>query len=243
VSIREVSHAHETIKETLTEGWSFVREVPSFNYLLLAVVGIGFCDVVLEFRFFVTAKGTISDPVNYKNFYSLYLLVAAIVSFAVQGFLTSRIVQRIQLKNTFLIQPLMALSTSVAMIASPKVISATISSLLLKVSRNTIDEATRKAYQGLVPEERRGRVALFTDNYAPAVGMVLAAAVTGLIVYIGNRTGFGYAFYIYLGVSILAASFALWAILRMRAVYDSSMMNWRLKRRKRAVEVLKKLEF
>ena len=243
VQIREVSHIPETLKETLTEGWGFVREVPSFLYLLLAVVGIGFCDVVLEFRFFVTAKGTISDPVNYKTFYSLYLLAAGIISFAIQGFVTSRIVQRFQLKNTFLIQPLMALGTSIAMIASPEVISASISSLLLKISRNTIDEATRKAYQGLVPEERRGRVALFTDNYAPAIGMVLASAVTGLIVYIGDRTGFSYTFFIYLGVSVLAASFALWAIMRMRAVYDSSLMNWRLKRRKRAVDLLKKLEF
>jgi hypothetical protein len=42
---------------------------------------------------------------------------------------------------------------------------------------------------------------------------------------------------------MLASMFALWAIYRMRRVYDSSMFNWRLKRRQRAASVLDKLEF
>ncbi len=243
VNLRERPKQSQTLKENLSEGWSFVREVPSFSYLLMAVIVVSMCDVILEFRFFVVAKGEITDAVQYKQFYSWYLLAAAVLSFLIQSFVTSRLMQRIQLKNSFLTQPLMALTASIAMLVSPGMISATISSLLLKVSRNTVDEATRKAYQGFVPEERRGRVALFSDNYAPAIGMVLASAITGLVVYVGIQIDFGYTFYVYLGISALAALFALWAVLRLRAVYESSFMNWRLKRRKRAVEVLKNLEF
>ena len=179
VSLRERPKESQSVKENLSEGWSFVREVPSFSYLLLAVIAVSACDVILEFRFFVVAKGEITDAIRYKEFYSWYLLVAAVLSFIIQSFVTSRMMQRIQIKNSFLVQPLMAMGTTLAMFASPGVISTSISSLLLKVSRNTVDEATRKAYQGFVPEERRGRVALFTDNYAPAIGMVLASAVTG----------------------------------------------------------------
>jgi len=243
VRLRERSSEPQTVRQNLSEGWSFVREVPSFSYLLMAVIAVSVCDVMLEFRFFAAAKGEITDSARYKEFYSLYLLAAAVLSFAIQSFVTSHLMQRIQIKNSFLAQPLMALGATTAMLASPGVISASISSLLLKVSRNTVDEATRKAYQGFVPEERRGRVALFTDNYAPAIGMILASAITGLVVYAGIQTGFDYAFYIYLGISALVALFALWAVLRLRKVYESSFMNWRLKRRKRAVEVLKKLEF
>ncbi|MCB9135681.1 MAG: hypothetical protein H6636_09655 [Anaerolineales bacterium] len=240
---REQARESQTMRENLSEGWSFIREVPSFSYLLMAVIAVSACDVILEFRFFVTAKGQITDAVQYKEFYSWYLLIAAVVSFLVQSFLTSRLMQRFQLKNSFLIQPLMALGSTLAMLASPGLISASISSLLLKISRNTIDEATRKAYQGFVPEERRGRVALFTDNYAPAIGMILASAITGLIVVLGQQTFANYYFYLYLGLSALSALFALWAVILLRKVYESSFMNWRLKRRKRAVEVLKKLEF
>ena len=243
VRLRERSKESQTMAQNLSEGWSFVREVPSFTYLLLAVIVVSACDVILEFRFFVTAKAEMPDSIRYKEFYSLYLLAAAVLSFLIQSFVTGRLMQRIQIKNSFLIQPLMALSATAAMIASPGMIAASISSLLLKVSRNTVDEATRKAYQGFVPEERRGRVALFTDNYAPAMGMILASAITGLVVFIGLQTAFDDAFYVYLTISALAALLALWAVMRLRKVYESSFMNWRLKRRKRAVEVLKRLEF
>lgn len=243
IVLREQPKDSQTIRENLTEGWSFIREVPSFSYLLMAVIAVSACDVILEFRFFVVAKEEIPDAIRYKEFYSWYLLGAAVVSFLIQSFLTGRLVQKIQIKNSFLVQPLVALGTTMGMLFSSGIIAASISSLLLKISRNTVDEATRKAYQGFVPEERRGRVALFTDNYAPAVGMILASAITGGVVVLGQQTFADVYGYVYLGISTLAALFAFWAVFQLRKVYESSFMNWRLKRRKRAVEVLKKLEF
>jgi ATP/ADP translocase len=243
VKIRELDAGEETVKESLNEGWDFVRQVASFRFLLLAVVAVAVCDVIVEYRFFVVAKSTISEPVAYKEFYSLYLLAAAVFSFAIQGFVTGRLIQRLQLKNTFLVQPLLAFASSVAMIASPGMISTTISSWFLKVSRNTVDEATRKAYQGFVPEERRGRVALFTDNYAPAVGMLIAALLGIAIVSVCEYVGFADSFYVYLGVTVLFAALAVWFIMKMRSSYDDSLFNWRLKRRKRGGDLLKDIEF
>jgi len=243
ITLRPIAPTKETVKETLTEGVEFVRDVPSYRLLLLAIVFVAAIDVILEYRFFVVAKGTVSDPVSYKQFYSMYLLAAALISFSIQGFVTSRIVQRFELKNTFLIQPFVALSTTLAMVFSPELIVTSIGSLLLKVGRNTIDESTRKSFQGFVPEERRGRVALFTDNFAPAIGMVIASLVTGAIVITTERIGISYSFYIYLGLAALFAVAAVMLIMRMRKVYDSSLFNWRIKRRKRGSDVLKNLEF
>jgi ATP:ADP antiporter, AAA family len=243
IQIRDLGQGDDTVQESLSEGWDFVRQVNSYRLLLLAIAAVAVCDVIIEYRFFVVAKETLTDPAGYKNFYSLYLLVAAIVSFVIQGFVTGRLIQRIQLKNTFLIQPFLALASSLAMILSPGMASTTISSWMLKLSRNTIDEATRKAYQGFVPEERRGRVALFTDNFAPAVGMLIASVLGFLIVYISEQLGFASSFYIYLGVTALFAGLAVWFIMKMRASYDDSLFNWRLKRRKRGSDVLKDLKF
>jgi hypothetical protein len=148
-----------------------------------------------------------------------------------------------QLKNAFLVQPFVALASTLAMILSPEIITSTIGSLVLKIGRNTIDESTRKAFQGFVPEERRGRVALFTDNYAPAVGMFLSALLTLGIVFICEKFKIANSFYIYLGLSLLLAGIAVYYLLKMRKVYDNSLFNWRLKRRKRGGDILSKLDF
>ncbi|MBK9209518.1 MAG: hypothetical protein IPL71_14925 [Anaerolineales bacterium] len=103
--------------------------------------------------------------------------------------------QRLQLKNAFLIQPFVALGSTLAMILSPEIIAATLGSVVLKIGRNTIDESTRKSFQGFVPEERRGRVALFTDNYAPAVGMLLSALLTLGIVFVCEKFNIANAFF------------------------------------------------
>lgn len=243
VNIRAVEKEDESVRESLSEGWDFVRQVASYRFLLMAIAAVAVCDVIVEYRFFVVAKHAIQEPVAYKEFYSLYLLAAAVFSFAIQGFVTGRLIQRIQLKNTFLVQPILALGSSLAMIVSPAMISTTVSSWLLKIGRNTVDEATRKAYQGFVPEERRGRVALFTDNYAPAVGMLIAALLGISIVTICERIGFADSFYVYLGITVLFAGLAVWFIMKMRASYDDSLFNWRLRRRKRAGDLLKDIEF
>jgi AAA family ATP:ADP antiporter len=106
-----------------------------------------------------------------------------------------------------------------------------------------VDESARKAFQALVPEERRGRVSIFMDSYLFVVSNIVGIVLTGAIIVMGLRLGVPDYFYGYLAVAVLAALVAIWAILRVRAVYDSSLLNWRLKRRQRGVSVLEGLEF
>lgn len=242
--VRQVSSQREDIRKVLTEGRDFVKEVPSFRYLQAAVMMVGVCDVIVEFRFFVVAKSAIPDPAAYQQYYSYYLLGAAVVSFFLQFFLTSRLIQKIQLKNSFLIQPSIALGASVAMLLlGTSLIGSSLVSNLMKISRNTVDEATSKSFQALIPEERRGRVALLMNNYTPAFGYILGSIVAGAVVY-GNSAGNGaWVGYAYLGISAVAGAFAVLSIVRMRQTYDDSLFNWRLKRRRRASAVLKRLEF
>jgi AAA family ATP:ADP antiporter len=109
--------------------------------------------------------------------------------------------------------------------------------------RDTTDDSARKSFQALVPEERRGRVSTFMSNYLPALGTIVACLIAGVIVLIGLAQN-SELHIIYLIVAAIAAAFAIWAIFKMRAVYDNSMMNWRLKRRQRGTSsVLDKLDF
>ena len=60
-----------------------------------------------------------------------------------------------------------------------------------------------------------------------------------------TRIGFVIALLVGTGVAVglAAALFAIWAIFRMRAVYYTSLLNWRLKRRQRGGSVLDRLDF
>lgn len=243
IKLRDTSQQTTNITETLSEGWGFVREVPAYSFLLIALVAKAACDVVVEFRFFSVAKAAFENPVDYKQFYSLYLLAAALISFAIQGFITSRILKRYQLKNIFFIQPIVALGTTVAMMLSSGLAVAATASNALKISRNTIDESAQKSFQGLIPEERRGRVALLLDNYGLAFGYIFGCLLVGAVLYLGSAIPGFDDFQIYLGLTALVALGSLWAIFKMRTVYETSMLNWRLKRRKRGNAVLSKLEF
>jgi hypothetical protein len=92
-----------------------------------------------------------------------------------------------------------------------------------------------------VPEERRGRVSMFMDSYLFAFGAIAGCLVIGAVVLLefSSATAAG----VYLSVAAITAAIAIWAIMRMRSVYDTSLLNWRLKRRRRASTVLDKLEF
>jgi ATP:ADP antiporter, AAA family len=241
--IRRTARKPETAIETLTEGWGFVREVPSFRYLMMAIIGINVCLTIFEFRFLVVTNVAFSDIGSYQRFYSLFRLGLIMLSFATQGFLTSRIIGAINLKNSFFMLPVAQLLASVGMIIMPGVMGGVSCFALSKLTQYTVDESARKSFQSLVPEERRGRVSLFMDSYLFAIGTIIGSLLTGAIILVGIWLRSSNNFYAYLAVAVLTSMFTIWSISKMRAVYDSSLFNWRLKRRQRGASVLDKLDF
>lgn len=293
VKTRALTLKHETVRETLSEGWGFIKEVPSFRYLMLAILALAVCDTIVEFRFLSVSDTAFVSQAAYQQFYSLYRLGVTIASFLVQSFLTSRLIERMNLKNTFFIFPAVVLVGVVGMMAMPGLGTAVLAMSVVKLVRETIDESARKAFQSLVPEERRGRVSTFMDSYLPALGTIVACLLTGAVVLAGLWLSPEVAIYVYLGVALLgavlvvwvvlvrwpvlisilmalltgtvallgvqvkpdqafyfylalvalSAGLAIWSVVKMRAVYESSLLNWRLKRRQRGSRVLDKLEF
>lgn len=238
VTVRKTTLKQATVRETLAEGWGFVRDVPAFLYLTIAIAAVSVTLTMNEFRFLVVSGAVFSTRDSYQQFYSFYQLGLALASFAVQGLLTSRIIEKASLKNTFIIQPMAALVGAVWMIVQVSISSAVGGMLLVKLNQKTIDESARKAFQSIVPEERRGRVSIFMDIYLPAAATILGSLIAGAIVLVGLRLGSSTYFYVYMTVAAMAALLAVWAAFKMCAVYETSMLNWRLKRRQRAASVL-----
>lgn len=242
--LRQITYRVETVRETLVEGWEFVRDVPLFRFLAVITVALILCETFVEFHFLWVTENAFNTPASYQTFYSLYRLGLTVASIAVQALLTSRIIARVGLKSTFLILPVMALTGAVWMFAmATSIISAVGGVVLQKLPQFTVDESARKAFQALVPEERRGRVSVFMDSHLYSAGSVAGSLITGAIIFAGLRLGVPTYYYVYLAAAVAAAASGLWAALRLRQVYDSSLLNWRLKRRSRHSSVMDKLQF
>ncbi len=243
IEVAHTPHRKESIRQTLTEGWKFVREVPSFRYLTTAVFALALADTIIEFRFLVVSDAIFTTVGSYQRFYSFYRLGVTIAALVIQGLVTSRLIAKVTLKNTFIVFPAICVLGIAWMLGAPGIISAVGAMVLVKLSRDTVDESTRKSFQALVPEERRGRVSLFIDSFIPAIGTIAGCLIGGVIVVMGLQSGSTTYHNFYLAAAGVASLVAVWAVLQMRKVYDSSLLNWRLKRRRRSTDLLDKLDF
>jgi MFS family permease len=241
IKIRPTAVKKETFKENLTEGIDFVRNVPSFRYLMIAILILAACDVVIEFRFLAISDMAFPLAGDYQRFYSLYRMFVTILAFVLQSTITSRILDRVTLKNSFFFFPAIVVIGGLGMMIMPGIGMAVFAMAGLKLIRDTVDETSRRSFEALVPEERRGRVSTFMNSYLPAIGTILSCLLTGGFVWVGEAYHLDFVVYIYLGFAVLAGGVAIAAIFQMRKVYDSSLMNWRLKRRQRSTSIFDKL--
>ncbi len=249
VTLREplpqvTARRRESFRQVLSEGWSFVREVPAFRYLGLAGFAGAIALTIIEFRFLTTTRAAFPGHDAYQRFYSLFRLSVVSAAFLMQGFVTSRIIQRVELKRAVLFLPAVLLAGLLIMVPFSAAGIAIAAMILAKICQQTIDDSANSALQSLVPEERRGRVALVLRSYLPASATIVAAGLIGAILAIAmTLQAETWAPQGYLAVGVLAAAVAVWAAVRVRATYDTSLLNWRLKRRQRGGPISNKLEF
>jgi AAA family ATP:ADP antiporter len=230
VKVRPVAQLRGSVREILTEGLDFVRQVPAFRYLSVAILAAQLCLTFLEFRFLVVTNQAFAA--NYQTFYGLYRFGISLTAFVLQGFLTSRLIEKITLKNSFSLMPF-SLLVGAAWMLLPGVSSAIGGMLVPRITQYTVDESSLKSFQGLVPEERRGRVSMFMESYLLALGILSGALVILAIAFVGAPLGETLCADIYKALAVLTALVAIGAILKMRSVYDRSLFDWRLKRRQR----------
>jgi AAA family ATP:ADP antiporter len=238
IQVRTTVQQQGSIREVLAEGWDFVRNVRAFRYLSVAVLSTQLCLILLEFHFLVVTDQAFAA--NYQTFYGLYRLGMTLAAFGVQALVTSRLIDRLTLKNSFLLMPFALLGGAVWMLV-PGVVNAVGGLVVPRITQYTVDESTLKSFQALVPEERRGRVSMFIESYLLAFGILAGAVLILAVVFAGASLGEVVYSYIYRGLAVLAALVAVGAALKMRSVYDLSLFDWRLKRRQRSTAGLEKL--
>ncbi|MCB2179520.1 hypothetical protein KQH54_00190 [bacterium] len=233
VAVRETVHQEESLKKTLSEGWEFIMGVPAFKYLMTALVALAVADTIIEFRFLVITDQAFNTLEKYQTFYSIYRLGTTLLALILQTFVTGYLIKKMQLKNTFFFFPVVAVGAAIGMLVTPGVSIAIVGMAMLKLVRDTVHESGRASFLGLVPEERRGRVSTLLETYFPSFGTMLGCVLAGAVVIVGGINGRDMSAY-YLLIALVAGLFALTSVFRMVQAYDSSLLNWRLKRRQRS---------
>jgi MFS family permease len=242
VKISAPAKTQVSMADSLNEGWMFIRTVPAFAYLALGMLAAGSVMTILLFDVLSDAKLELGD--GFQNFYAQYSLAIAVVSIFMQG-AAAGIIDRLGLKRSFLIQPFVMLGAMVGGFFVPGYASSALSQGAARVTYDTVDLSSRKAFQAMVPNEKRGRVSMFLDSYLPSGGTIIGSMLAFLIISAGLRFGIPRQDYsaVYLGAGILLAFVAVYAAYRVRATYEQSMLNWQLKRRTRGASVLDKMDF
>lgn len=242
--VRRQAAGGPSLQDTLKEGWDFVRNVDAFRYLAIAMLAIGFILTVIEYHFLATTSTTFERAADFQTFYGLFRIGQTLATLAVQGLLANRLINRIGLKSMFLVLPVVSLSMLVSIIALPGLAGAAAARLVGRVFLYGVDEPARKSLQGLIPDERRGRVSAFMDGYLYAAGTIVASLLlAGLLgMEVAGWIAAAVIPWLYLVLGLALAAVATWAAWRLRITYDQSMLNWRLARRRRR-SILSDLDF
>ena len=231
-----MSKGSSNVKQTLIAGWDFVTSVPAIRHLAVGTVIVSLVGIVFEYHF-LQAVNHIQYTTGVETYLGLFKVVIVIVSLMLQWFVIPKLLQRMELKQAFFGYPIvMSLGVIVALVA-PSLVGATAAPIMSQIVRSTWDSPVRTTFQGMVADERRGRVSMFLDSYLPIAGAFLGcsmmAVVTGISLAGANWT-ISIKQLIYLGVAGALMLVALIAVWRMYRVYDESLLNWRFARRKRA---------
>ncbi|MEK6222895.1 MAG: hypothetical protein N2D54_11670, partial [Chloroflexota bacterium] len=187
VNIRATSSVSVTMKEAFSESWKFIKTVPAFAYESITMLGTGVVMTILLYAALSDAKVGLGD--GFQSFYAQYNVMIAVGSIIIQS-AASRIVDKLTLKNSFLIQPVVMFIGTLANLFFPGWVTTTTSQGAARVTYDTLDLSTRKGLQAMVPNEKRGRVSMFIDSYLPSFGTIFGSLVTFIIISVGLQYSF-----------------------------------------------------
>jgi ATP:ADP antiporter, AAA family len=224
-----------SVIDRLREGAEFVREVPSYRYLAAAMALLAIGLNVVEYQFVVTAAQAYTSTSSLETFYAGIRAARIALMVVVQGVAAGWLLKVLGFERVFAVVPLALLVGLSVAFFWPVLVGLVVAQYTVRVAVEGVDEPSRRAFLGMVPDERRGRVSAFMDGYPYPAGSAVSCGIIGLAVAAAGQGLLSpeSAREIYFGaaaVSLLAAGIA---IARFHSTYAASMLNWRLRRRQR----------
>ncbi|WP_129671902.1 Npt1/Npt2 family nucleotide transporter [Candidatus Chloroploca sp. Khr17] len=245
------AEAGDHLRDMVKEGFEFVREVPAYRFLALIMILMGFALNTIQYQFLVDLAAHFTGPGQLQTFYGLFKIASVPVLLVIQAFLTPWLLKQPGFKGIFAVMPgsmflaLLLMLFWLAPVGGLMLTGAIIGNYLIRLVLTGIDQPARQAFQGMIPDQRRGRVSTFMEGYLYPAGSILSCLVTGGVVLLMQQGWLAplVGRSLYLAVATISALVALMLARQLYLSYDQSMLNWRLKRRQHRRSVLDQLEF
>jgi AAA family ATP:ADP antiporter len=241
------SKDHEiNLRESIQVGLDFFNNVPLFRYLAIAMLLGYLAYTIIQYHFLYMIDRTVSSGLQFQSFFGYYRVALIVATLLFQGLVTSRLLEKLQLKNSFPLFPGAILLATGTGLLIPGLVGGAVGVFFMELFERAWDQPARKSLQGLIPDERRGRVTTFLETYVLVAATITACLFLLLLFFAITLTQWELsgAITIYLIVAAVSAIGAIWASFRARSEYDQGMLNWRLSRRQRRglTGVMKKLD-
>lgn len=221
----------EDMSTSLRSAWEFVSGVPVWRQLLIGSVLV-FVAGNMVFIGFLTATEEIfaGNAAQLQLLYGGVSLVAFAACWAIQALWAERLLESWGIPRVLLVLPIAALAAGLLLALGATggwLVVLALSLMTWLIPRWSIDENARRAALALVPDERRTRVSFIVDLGPVAIGLILAGPAAAVGVLTGNVALVGVV------AAVLAAVGLPW-YLKVRSGWDDSLLNWRLRRRKKS---------
>jgi len=239
------SRGSETnLRDTLEIGLDYFKNLPLFRAVGFLMIFAGIVLTLVEFNFLSIIENNVASDLEFQQFLGIYKAIQTSGILLFQWFITSRILTKTSLKNAFSVLPAALTVASVVALIIPNLIGAALSRFFSRTVLDAWDDPSRKALQGLIPDERRGRIATFMDSYFITSATIFACLLLIVLLSLAGSglIGIEVVRRIYLVVAGLAGVGSVLSSLYLKKVYDTSLLNYRLARSKRK-SILDGIEF
>jgi len=223
------------LRETWEVGRDFVKNIPLFRYLFLALFLSEIALTIIEYHFLAQATGRFADLLQFQTFYGIYKAALTVLPLLLQLFVTGRLMEKLGLKNVFFIYPAVLFLGSATAMTFLNFAAAVGANLSARIVLNAVESPARKSVQGLIPDAKRGRVGAFLDSYVYAVGTMAGCLILEGWILLGENAILSPQTVIigYNMLSAVAATATLFLVFRLHKTYDESLWHPWLARRKR----------
>ena len=232
---RQSREEHAGLGETVKIGLDYFLNIPVFKAIGILMFLAGLILTLLEFNFLSVIDRSVTSDLEFQRFLGYYKAIQTSGLLLFQWLITSRVLSKIHLKESFSVFPVSLAIASGLALYLPSLFGAASARFVARTVYSAWDDPARKALQGLVPDEKRGRISAFMDSYfittATVVGSILLAVLLGLVSkgVLTNET----AITVYLTIAIVSSVIGIFVFVYLRKVYETSMLNYRLARSKR----------
>lgn len=246
VSLRTRQSREESasLSETIKIGLDYFLNIPLFKAVGILMFLAGLVLTLLEFNFLSVIDASVQNGLEFQRFLGYYKAIQTSGLLIFQWLITSRVLPKIQLKDSFSIFPVALAVASGLALYFQALLGAASARFLARTVYSGWDDPARKALQGLVPDEKRGRISAFMDSYFITTATVAGCIFLAILLALVSRGAISrqFASSLSLGIAVIASILAVFVFIWLRKIYDTSMLNYRLARSKRK-SVLDGIEF